>query len=165
MTGLLVVVPCGKAKVWDREPGRGPTAARDVYAGEPFKLNRAYAERFADHWVILSAKYGFLARNEVIPGPYEVSFLKSATGPVTVATLQGQVGAMGLDRFPVVVGLGGVAYRAALSDAFVRTGTRLVFPFAGLSVGYAMQAAKRAIAAGEPGFEVVISDQGASCGR
>ncbi len=165
MSGVLVVIPCGKAKVWDREPGRGPTAARDAYAGGPFKLNRAYAERFTDHWVILSAKYGFLAPEDTIPGPYEVSFLKPATGPVSIATLRAQVGKMGLDRFPLVVGLGGVAYRAAVSDTFVSTSTRLAFPFAGLPVGYVMQAAKRAIAAGEPGFEVVISDQGASCGR
>ena len=155
---VLVVVPCGKAKIWDREPGRGPTAARDAYAGGPFKLNRAYAERFADRWIILSAKYGFLVPDHTIPGPYEVSFLKPASGPVSVATLRTQVTAIGLDRFPVVVGLGGAAYRAAVAKAFAGTGARLVFPFAGLPVGYAMQAAKRAVAAGAPGFAVVTTD-------
>ncbi len=160
VTTVLVVVPCGKAKIWDREPERGPTSARNAYTGGPFKLNRAYAERFAGHWIILSAKYGFLAREDIVPGPYEVSFLKPATGPVSATTLRGQVEHLKLDRFPMVVGLGGEAYRAAVSIAFAGTGAKTVFPFAGLQVGYAMQAAKRAIISGDPGFAGTTGDRG-----
>ncbi|HUG14566.1 MAG TPA: hypothetical protein VMM78_06045, partial [Thermomicrobiales bacterium] len=70
----LVVVPCGSAKVWDRYPNAGPTAAQDVYTGSPFVLNRHYAEQFGDSWVILSAKYGFVAPQFVIREPYNVTF-------------------------------------------------------------------------------------------
>jgi hypothetical protein len=59
MDEALVIIPCGQAKLWDDDPQRGPTPARDAYTGAPFKVNRAYAERHGDRWVILSAKYGF----------------------------------------------------------------------------------------------------------
>jgi len=29
--GLLVVVPCGQGKIWDRHPGAGPSPAEDAY--------------------------------------------------------------------------------------------------------------------------------------
>jgi hypothetical protein len=63
----LVVVPCGKSKVWDREPHRGPTPAREAYVGNLFKVGRRYAEAFSDEWVILSAKYGLIQPDFVIP--------------------------------------------------------------------------------------------------
>jgi len=44
--GVLVIVPCGKAKAWDRTPQVGAVPARDAYVGGPFKANRDYAERF-----------------------------------------------------------------------------------------------------------------------
>ena len=56
----LAIVQCGQKKIWDRNPGAGPTAAKDAYVSPYFRKNRAYAERFADQWMILSAKYGFL---------------------------------------------------------------------------------------------------------
>ena len=70
MKGMLVVVPCGKAKVWDKEAGAGPTGARDTYVGPPLKANREYAERFAERWVILSGEYRFISPGFMIPGPY-----------------------------------------------------------------------------------------------
>jgi hypothetical protein len=65
-------VPCGQRKVWDRDPQCGPTAARIAYTGSPFIVNRAYAERFADAWLILSAKYGFIAPEFMLAGLYHV---------------------------------------------------------------------------------------------
>jgi hypothetical protein len=35
-----------------------------------FNLKKQDAERFADHWVILSAKYGFIDPDFSIPGSY-----------------------------------------------------------------------------------------------
>jgi hypothetical protein len=60
-TDLLVVVPCGMSKVWDRDSDHGPGATTEAYTGTPFRLNRQYAERFGDAWVVLSAKYGLIA--------------------------------------------------------------------------------------------------------
>jgi len=63
----LVIVPCGKSKIWKKEPKRGATKARNVYTGAPFKLNKRYAEQFGYDWVILSAKYGFIDPDYQIP--------------------------------------------------------------------------------------------------
>lgn len=145
MSGTLVIVPCGASKIWAKQPDVGAVMAKDAYTGPPFVLHRQYAERFADTWVILSAKYGFLAPEDLLPGPYEVTFKKASTGPIVVARLQEQVRTLGLDQAEHVVGLGGVEYRRAIDGAFYGTGLSLAFPFAGLSLGYTMQAVKRAI--------------------
>jgi hypothetical protein len=144
MAGTLVIVPCGHGKVWDDDPRRGPTPAGDAYTGAPFKVNRAYAERHGDRWIILSAKYGFIAPDFVLPGPYNVTFKKRATGPVGVATLREQVWEQRLHDFARIVGLGGKEYRAAMEEAFAPCGSPIEFPFAGLPIGLAMQAVKRA---------------------
>lgn len=98
------------------------------------------------HWVILSAKYGFIDPDYVLPGPYNVTFKRLSTVPVGVATLQEQVRAQGLDHYERVIGLGGKDYRMIVDQAFSGLPPRLDFPFAGLKVGLAMQGAKRAIA-------------------
>ena len=43
----LVIVPCGRSKVWKKRPEAGPTKAKNAYVGSPFKVNREYAEMFA----------------------------------------------------------------------------------------------------------------------
>lgn len=148
----LVIVPCGSAKIWVRHPDAGPTPARDAYTGYPFRVNRAFAERFGAAWLILSAKYGFIEPDFVIPGPYDVSFNRPASGPITPEQLRRQVRELGLDRRELVVGLGGRRYREAIAAAFAETGARLVFPFAGLPLGKMIQATRRAIERGEPVF-------------
>ncbi len=69
---LLVIVPYGRAKVWDRHSDAGSTAAA-ANTGAPFTVNRRYAEQTGGDWGILSAKYGFLRATDLIPGPYEVT--------------------------------------------------------------------------------------------
>ena len=69
----LVVVPCGASNLWKKHPGAGPTRAKDVYTGAPFKVNRDYAEEFADRWVIVSAKYGFIDPEFVVSSDYNVT--------------------------------------------------------------------------------------------
>lgn len=83
---VLVVIPCGRSKVWDRHPDSGPVPAAEAYTGAPFALNRRYAERFGNAWVILSAKYGFVAPTFLIIGPYEVSFKHPASYPIAMWT-------------------------------------------------------------------------------
>lgn len=152
-TGVLIVVPCGKRKVWKHEPQRGPVPAADAYTGELFRRNRRYAERFGDAWVVLSAKYGFIAPDFLIPGPYEVTFKDRSTRPIDTATLRDQVHSFGLNQFAVAVGLGGKEYRAAIEQAFAGTATRPVFPFAGLPLGLLLRATQQATDSGEPGYE------------
>lgn len=72
----LCIVPCGKEKIWDREPGREPTPAHLVYIGSFASGARAYAEHFhPESWVVLSAMYGFLHPNDLVPGPYDVTLI------------------------------------------------------------------------------------------
>ena len=155
--GLLVIVPCGKAKIWDRHPEAGPTPARDAYIGSPFIVNRRYAERFASRWVILSAKYGFIDPGFVMPGPYDVTFKRRGAELIGAASLRAQVAELVLAVFPTVVVLGGKEYRQAAEQAFAGIQTRLRFPFAGLSPGRAMRASNAAIARGDPFYRAMAA--------
>jgi hypothetical protein len=150
-SGVLVIVPCGRVKIWDKDPDHGPAGAKDAYTGILFRLNRAYAERYGNDWMILSAKYGFIAPNFVIPESYEVTFNRRRSSPITSRELRRQV--KPLDRNSVVVGLGGAAYRDAITDAFDGFPIRLVFPFEGLPIGRMLQATKLALEKDDPGFE------------
>lgn len=140
----LVIVPCGVQKIWDKQPQTGPTAAKNAYLSGVFKLNRQYAERFGDQWVILSAKYGFIDPDFVIPEAYEVTFKRKSTGPITPIELRAQVSQRQLGKFAIVVGLGGKEYRTAIASAFHDLEVELQFPFEGLTIGKAMQATKLA---------------------
>ncbi|MCR9291889.1 MAG: hypothetical protein NXI32_04165 [bacterium] len=145
LSTTLVIVPCGSAKVWNRDPEIGPTIAKDAYIGAPFKVNRQYAEKFGSRWVILSAKYGFIDPDYLLPGPYEVTFKKKATGPIETKILAAQVVDRKLDQFDRVVGLGGKEYRIAIKEAYSASKIESEFPFAGLPIGKAMRVAKIAI--------------------
>ncbi|MGB7067590.1 MAG: DUF6884 domain-containing protein [Syntrophobacteria bacterium] len=145
MKDVLVIVPCGQAKIWDRQPARGPVPACDAYTGAPFKVNRRYAEHFAERWVILSAKYGFIPPDYEIPGPYNVTFKKKSTNPINVQVLQEQILAQGLHRFETIIGLGGIDYRARITDAFSQWPLEIHYPFAGLRLGVSMRTINKAI--------------------
>ncbi len=99
---VLVIVPCGRNKVWDNDPDRGPVQAKDAYTSRYFTTNRAYAEKFGSRWVILSAKYGFIRPDFQIPGPYNVSFKDPATKPVEAVTLIDQIKELGLGERPKI---------------------------------------------------------------
>lgn len=143
-SALLVIVPCGLLKIWDKYPDAGPTPAAEAYIGPPFVVNRAYAERSGGDWVVLSAKYGFVRPADIIPGPYNTTFKRKSSNPIGTAALREQVPAMGLDRYTDVIGLGGKEYREAIGAAFRGAPVSLTFPFAGMPIGKAMGATKRA---------------------
>lgn len=152
MNGVLVIVPCGKAKIWDRKPHVGAISAREAYTGPPFKVNREYAETFGDRWVILSAKHGFMNPDFPIPGPYNVTFKEPSSDPVSVAKLKEQIADLGLDSFPTVIALGGKEYLAVLNNAFASTQVIIHAPFAGLSIIKMMPAVKQATKLNKPGI-------------
>jgi hypothetical protein len=113
-------------------------------------VNREYAEHFSDNWVILSAKYGFLNPQDIVEGPYNVTFKRRSPPPIGYAALRDQVRDRGLDRFHDVIGLGGRDYRVVIEHAFAVSRVTLHFPFSGLTLGKSLQAAKRAIASDQP---------------
>lgn len=153
METVLVIVPCGKQKIWDAEPHYGPSRAADAYTGTLFTLNCAYAENFGNAWVVLSARYGFIEPDFWIPGPYDVTFNQKSTGSMGSEALQRQVEDLQLARYGIVAGLGGVRYRDVITAAFAGSAVRLVFPFEGLTIGRMLQATKRALENGDPGFQ------------
>ena len=111
MKELFVIIPCGAGKVWDNNPGSGPCLAKDAYTGSPFKVNRKCAEKFAERWVILSAKSGFIDPDFIISGDYNVTFKELRTEPVSPIVLKDQIIRMGLDEFSEIIGFGGVESR------------------------------------------------------
>lgn len=141
----LVIVPCGRSKIWEKNPHLGPIPARDAYTGAPFKVNREYAEKMADRWVILSAKYGFIEPTTPIT-QYEVTFKRKSTNPISASALRKQATHLGLFDFDEATVLGGKEYRSIVEAAFAGTAVKLVFPFSGLTVGKAMRAVKQSLA-------------------
>jgi Family of unknown function (DUF6884) len=107
----LCIIPCGKKKIWDKNPDAGPTKARYVYIGNYASKCREYAERFyPDSWCILSAKYGFLFPDDIIPGPYNVTFNDKKTNPVTIEELRQQIKSKRLDSYDKYIVIGGKNY-------------------------------------------------------
>jgi hypothetical protein len=95
----LVIIACGKSKIWDKHPSAGPTPAKDVYTGWHFAADRRDAEKLGyDDWMILSAKYGFIRPDSIIPEAYNVTFSDRSTNPISVQDLGKQVKEQRLDR-------------------------------------------------------------------
>ncbi|MDE3042579.1 MAG: hypothetical protein KGJ82_18685 [Nitrospirota bacterium] len=146
----LAIVQCGQRKIWDKHPDAGPTAAKDAYVSPYFKKNRAYAERFADQWVILSAKYGFLEPDTRIQN-YNVTFLNSASNPISIRDLKRQVQQMKLYGFGDIFVIGGSDYAAVIREAFDDTTSRVHLPFKNFrGIGYIQQAVGNALKSGKP---------------
>jgi hypothetical protein len=51
----LCIIPCGTAKIWDKNPNAGPTEAQYVCTGVFAAACQRYAMANFDYWVILSA--------------------------------------------------------------------------------------------------------------
>jgi hypothetical protein len=115
----LCIIPCGNKKIWNIYPNAGPTGARDVYIGIFAKKCRQYAEKFhPSAWCILSAKYGFLMPDDIVPGPYNVSFNDKKTNHITVDELLNQIAQRKLNTYQKIVVLGGKNYVEIASKVF-----------------------------------------------
>jgi hypothetical protein len=121
--GYLVVVSCGKDKIWRLRPNVGPTAAREAYASPVFKTSRSYAERFGERWLILSAKYGLVAPEFTIAENYNRSFYDPDA--ISVHELRLQVTATQLAGFRTVGVLGSDIYWRRVCEAFDGTSVTL----------------------------------------
>lgn len=141
----LCIVPCGIKKIWDVSPMVGQCKAKDVYLGPFAKKCREYAATFyPTTWCILSAKYGFLFPDDIVPGPYNVSFNKKKTNPITVSELKQQAIEKDLCRFNVIVALGGKKYTSIVEDTF--SDKNVLTPLIGCKgIGYMMGKLNKAI--------------------
>ncbi|PNR88048.1 hypothetical protein X925_07365 [Petrotoga sp. 9T1HF07.CasAA.8.2] len=146
----LCVVPCGNKKIWDKNPNAGPTKAKYVYIGPFAKKCREYAMRFyPSSWCILSAKYGFLFPNDIVPGPYNVSFNDRKANPITTKELSAQVKEKELDRYGQIVILGGKNYVEMANRVF--SSKEILTPLSNCKgIGYMMGKLNDAIKKGVP---------------
>ena len=147
---ILCIVPCGNKKIWDKEPNAGPQRAKNVYIGPFANKCRKYAERFyPSSWVILSAKYGFLFPDDIVHGPYNVSFNDKNTNPITVEELKSQAKDKGLCNYEKIVVLGGKNYTQIIKDVFQNKGIHA--PLVDCKgIGYMMGKLNEAIRRGVP---------------
>lgn len=132
------IITCGKRKIWDKNPSAGQTKARYVYIG-PFATKcKQYAERFyPSSWCILSAKYGFLFPDDMVPGPYNVSFNDRKTYPITIELLSAQAIKNGLKDYDEIVVLGGKNYIEMVNGIF--TEKKIITPLRDCKgIGYMM---------------------------
>ncbi len=145
----LCIVPCGQRKVWSVNPNAGPTKAKDVYIGPFAKTCIQYAERFyPENYVILSAKYGFLFPEEIIPEDYNVTFNDPKTKPISVEELKRQAEVKGLMKYDEIVVVAGSKYANIVKKVFA--GKKIRTPLAGLGgMGPMISAMKKAIKEGK----------------
>jgi len=134
----LCIVPCGNRKIWNKNPSAGSTKAEYVYIGPFSKKCREYAKKFYPSlWCILSAKYGFLFPNDIVPGPYNVSFNDRKTNPITTKELSAQVMERGLDNYERIVVLGGKNYVEMANEVF--SSKKIITPLSDCKgIGYMM---------------------------
>jgi len=148
----LCIVPCGDRKIWDEEPNAGPTKAKYVYIGPYAKKCIEYAEKFCSSscssWCILSAKYGFLFPDDIVPEPYNVTFKKKDTNPITVDELSKQAKEKGLILYDKIIVLGGENYSKVIKEVFC--GKDIYEPLNGLKIGQRINKLNDAIKRGVP---------------
>lgn len=139
----LVIIPCGKAKTWDTDPEAQDVTARFVYTSSYFKVNKEYAEKYGSEWLILSAKYGLIPPDFIIPDNYDISFNNSSSNPISIEQVQDQ--ARKYSGFDFVTALGGKTYADIVSKVFTERGLPVLTPSKGLPLGLSMQKVKNAI--------------------
>jgi len=146
----LCIVPCGNRKIWNKNPNAGPTKAEHVYIGPFAKKCREYAKRFyPSSWCILSAKYGFLFPDDIVPGPYDVSFNKLKTNPITIRELSAQATEKALHDYNKIVVLGGKNYIEIVKEVF--SAKKVIAPLGDCKgIGYMMGKLNDAIKRGVP---------------
>jgi hypothetical protein len=132
LAGVVAVVPCSKEKIWDVEPELGAVPAGKAYLSEFHRLTRRYAQKRAARTLILSAKHGFLDFDELVPGPYDVTFARPGDPVIGAAALAAQVREKGLERYEEVLVVCESDYEQRVRRAFAGLSPRIVAPLHGL---------------------------------
>jgi len=134
----LVIIECGKSKIWDKNPSAGAQKASVAYTGPYFRTNRRFAESRGCDWMILSAKYGFMQPDFVIPGNYNVTFARPSADRISMQELKRQVEEQGLSRYDEITVLGGRDYVDRVRESLAHTHAKIEAPFAGYGMGQQM---------------------------
>jgi hypothetical protein len=126
MAWLIDIFEGGRELIWDREPDRGPTPARDAHVGAVFRARATCAECLYDAPVVFTAEHGFLHLDAIVPGPYDPSFARP--GVVTLETLREQVRYLELDRHhSAIIQVSDPVGRALAAEALAGTLVKVHF--------------------------------------
>jgi hypothetical protein len=100
--------------------------------------------------VVLSGKHGFLFPDDMVDGPYDVTFGQKNVEVISIETLRQQVKDKQLEQYDALVILTGKKYKPYINGAFSETMEKS-FPLAGFTgIGHMQKALKQAINAGQP---------------
>ncbi|MBC2139480.1 DUF6884 domain-containing protein [Listeria innocua] len=148
----LIIIASGKPKIWDKFPDVGPVKASEVYTGTFHRLSKAYAEQFADNYLILSPKYGFLRPDDIVAKTYDVRFTMKGVGEDTIQLdeLKEQWEQLQINPSEPIPMLGGKKFRGLLRS--ITDGKQpFSFPLEGATgIGIMQQELKQAVATNVP---------------
>lgn len=147
----LIVIACGKRKVWDEDPNHDECSAKDAYRGQFFTVNRKYAERFAPNdWMILSARFGFLHPDTPITD-YNATFNEKTDEVISPDQLRVTAIHLGVHEYDKIEVLGGRAYVEQARSSLQGYPVRVLAPYSDCGgIGEMMGKATKAIRAGVP---------------
>ncbi len=142
----LCIIPCGVKKIWDTAAApAGPCPAKQAYISPFHRKCQAYADRFFNHWAILSAKHGFLLPDDKLDENYDVAFGSGHPEIISMRELKRQVSEKRLDRFEEIVVLGGKKFTGIVPGVFSGE-SRIYFPLVGSKgIGDMLQKLNRAL--------------------
>ena len=144
---ILGIVPCSKEKIWDLFPNRKGVQAQFAYRSAFHTYTRKYAQLYCDQYLILSAKYGLMKPDFIIPRSYDVTFSRATDPYVSKRELRQQA-----LRYPYakkLIVLCPRAYAKRIEDAFSFSTIAMDFPLRGVGGFGAMHTfLKRAIVDG-----------------
>jgi hypothetical protein len=145
----LCIIPCGKKKIWDADPHAGPIPAGEAYIGTLHKKSRAYAENFCTDFRILSAKHGFLRKEDILEANYDVSFHSPSAQRISKQQLKEQYEEQGLFKYDYIIGLTGRKYRPYLEGAAKEQ--KIFYPLENITgIGYILQELQKAVDNNQP---------------
>lgn len=115
-----------------------PRSAENLYLSQWFKKASAYAKLICDEWYILSAKFGLLSPNAIIP-PYDVTLnnMKSANRKLWAQNVFEQLKTI-INPGDEIIFLAGTKYRENLISPLEKVGIQISIPMEGLRIGEQM---------------------------
>jgi len=126
---VLLIIPCSKAKIWDKNPTIKNVKAKDAYISTYFKLCKRIAEITNARWLIFSAKYGLIPPEFVIPNNYDVSFNKNCAETVSFFTIYQQMVKYEVYNFNKIYSFCGKKYNKILENTLKMFKKALIIPF------------------------------------
>ncbi|KGL40682.1 hypothetical protein HCJ57_10360 [Listeria booriae] len=148
---IMIIIPSGKPKIWDKQSDLGAVKASEAYTGNFHRLCKAYAETFDGDYLILSPKYGFLKPDSLVLGTYDVRFTARGVTPETIGleALTQQWQALGIQQASITM-LGGQKFKPLLEQI---TNGKQVFSFplhGSKGIGDMQKRLRTALDTGEP---------------